>query len=250
MRYTTIVLSTIILGITSFFVLKYYFFHYWFYMFNMNTKWNKYIEKPRLAIYSITIPLTLIFYYEIYTQSYEYSFLNYLSIFSVIFLYLFMIVITLITLRDSLVTKLTPRIQRKNLTKTNVPDSIIKEDEKLIETSFNEFNNQYFEGNFNTYRALANYTPLKSKQNKLVWISKMGKRYNKKGTSNIRILIEFISILFETEENKLIENIINEYFIDINNQYFIINNSISKWKKDQPSYLETIRSDIKTILKF
>lgn len=154
-------------------------------------------------------------------------------------------------LRDSLVTKFVPLIQRNNFTKNNnIPDSIIKEDENLIESSFNAFNHKYFKGNFETYIALINYTPLGSNQEKLVWINKKGKTNNRNNTSNIRTLIEFISIFYETDENQTIENIINEYFIDTNNKNFIINNSISKWKKDPANYLEIIRSDMKTILKF
>lgn len=153
--------SLIILIITSFLVLKYYYIHYWNYMFNTNTKWNKHIEKLRLAIYSITIPLILLFFKEIITQNYDYSFLNLLKVFSTVIIFLIMILITIIMLRDSLVTKFVPLIQRNNFTKNNnIPDSIIKEDENLIESSFNAFNHKYFKGKFETYIALINYTPL------------------------------------------------------------------------------------------
>jgi hypothetical protein len=130
-------------------------------MFNTNTKWNKHIEKLRLAIYSITIPLILLFFKEIITQNYDYSFLNLLKVFSTVIIFLIMILITIIMLRDSLVTKFVPLIQRNNFTKNNnIPDSIIKEDENLIESSFNAFNHKYFKGKFETYIALINYTPL------------------------------------------------------------------------------------------
>jgi len=174
-------LSTILLLITLFFILKHYYFHYINYMFNMNKNWNKHIEKPRLAIYTITIPMLVVLFIEINNQEYDLLFLNFLKASSIIILFLLMNIITLTFLKKSAIIRLTPTIQRNKLFKNDFDfESLIKDDDELIESSFKYLNNLYFKGNINSYKSFISHTPLKSNQHKLIWISREGKKIIKR----------------------------------------------------------------------
>lgn len=237
--------------IKVFFVLSYvyivsrllykYFQVYTFYMFNEKVVWVKEIEKPRLYIYSLFLPVSLIFC----IQALKEEFIGVKVLF--FFASVFMIWFCHFTWSEKFKTIFIPKIKKQLFTKSSLITSNIENID--IEKLYNEFlDNNIIIGSMDSFKKMLSQSDIELEE-RIIWNDKQ--RNNPK-LINRQTLFEFLSQLFhefENLKNKEIIDFCDKYFCDNKkNNIGLQSKNVTNWRNNKSDYLRKISDLIKACM--
>lgn len=249
--YKTTIILDLILSITIFgFIFLFYYKAIGNNVFELNSKWNKSLEKPRLFLLTSLIFLfvTLIYYkYDLRYSDYHniiFPILTFLSYLISIFIFL--------CFNNNLLKKFIFRQQVKKLEIFNLKKEVKIFTLNEINKIYNQLNQKYLKCSLESFSSFINSQALIS--DKIIWIDTTGKKKNKDNTGSLTTLIEFISVtkkINPEDENykQDIEYIISHYFNKKDSESFKLpNNSIYRWKGNNQDYLIELRHKLYSII--
>ncbi|WP_218599178.1 hypothetical protein [Polaribacter sp. NJDZ03] len=247
---TTIIIDAI-LSLTIFgFIFIFYYKAIGYHAFELNSKWNKRLEKPRLFLIA---SLLLLFSALIHTKyGLEKSEYNTTIFFILTFFIYFISVFIFLCFNDKRLKKFIFRQQVKQLENfgtKNKKDVITK---KEVDKIYKKLNHKYFKCSLESFNSFINSKALFSE--KIIWLDATGKKRNKDKTGSLTTLIEFISVaqkISPEDENykQNIEYIINYYFKKNESESFLLQeNSIYRWKGNNEDYLIELRQKFDSII--
>lgn len=249
--YKTTIIIDLILSIIIFgFIFLFYLKAIGNYVFELNLKWNKSLEKPRLFLLTFLIFLfvTLIYY------KYDLRYSDYHNFIFPILTFLSYVISTFIFLcfNNNLLKKFIFRQQVKKLEIFNLKKEVKIFTLNEIDKIYKQLNQKYFKCSLENFSSFINSKALVS--DKIIWIDTTGKKKNKDNTGSLTTLIKFISVIQkitpEEENYKLnIEYLINYYFNKNDYESFQLQaNSIYRWKNNNEDYLIELRQKFSSIV--
>ena len=247
---TTIIIDAI-LSLTIFgFIFIFYYKAIGYHAFELNSKWNKRLEKPRLfLIASLVILFSILMHTKYDLRKSEY---NTTIFFILTFFIYFISVFFFLCFNNKRLKKFIFRQQVKNIENFNLK----KEDKTFtldeIDKIHKQLNQKYFKCSLESFNSFLHSEALISE--KIIWVDTTGKKKNKDNTGSLTTLIEFISVsqkINPEEENykQNIEYLINYYFIKNESESFQLQaNSIYRWKNNNEDYLIELRQKFDSII--
>ena len=247
---TTIIVDAI-LAITIFgFIFIFYYKAIGYQAFELNPKWNKKLEKPRLFL---IISLVIIFLALMYTK-YDLKKSEYNTIIFYLLTFFTYPISLLIFLcfNDKRLKKFIFRQQVNNLKSSSFKKKQKNFTRNEIDKIHQQLNEKYFNCSLESFSSFLNSEALISE--KIIWIDTTGKKKNKDDIGSLTTLIEFISVAQKINPDdesykQNIEYIINHYFNKNAFESFQIQaNSIYRWKSSKEDYLVEFRLKVDAIL--
>jgi len=247
---TTIIIDAI-LSLTIFgFIIIFYYKAIGYYAFELNSKWNKRLEKPRLfLIASLVILFSILMHTKYDLRKSEY---NTTIFFILTFFTYFISIFIFLCFNDKRLKKFIFRQQVKNLKSSNFKKKQKNFTSNKVDKIYQQLNEKYFNCSLESFSSFLNSKALIS--GKIIWIDITGKKKNKDNTGSLTTLIEFISVIQKINPEKEnykqdIEYIINHYFNKSESESFLLQaNSIYRWKNNNEDYLIELKHKFKSII--